>query len=81
VTCDIIVPLENKFSASRNCNLKASSQVIPARRKEESAPKGEEMCLSYQIKCLYLGTIVAGDLDEALVAIDNREVDDLSVRQ
>lgn len=29
----------------------------------------------------YLGTIIARDFAKAFVAIDNREVDDLSVRQ
>lgn len=30
---------------------------------------------------IYLGTIIARDFAKAFVAIDNREVDDLSVRQ
>lgn len=32
-------------------------------------------------QAIYLGTIIARDFAKAFVAIDNREVDDLSVRQ
>lgn len=34
-----------------------------------------------KIKYTYLGTIVTGDLAKALVAIDNRKVNDLGVCQ
>lgn len=35
--------------------------------------------IEYQITYSYLGTIVTGDFDEALIAINDREVDDLGV--
>lgn len=52
--------------------------MIPVKRlrRERKRKELSVRCIKYS----YLGTIVAGDLDEALVAIDNREVDDLSVR-
>lgn len=40
----------------------------------------ERACESGE-QAIYLGTIIARDFAKAFVAIDNREVDDLSVRQ